>query len=386
MMGWLAHKSINRLRKMLQALRSGDFSLRIPVEKLRGAERKLAEDMNDIMSAFHKQLLDLERRYGQYETFLDTIDIALIVAAEDGCIKFMNRKAIDSLCGFRIQRLADLGSLDSRLPAALQSLRPGGSKALSLNNKGGEYQIKISMVKYTAFDEESYIYSIEDINRLLLENEIDSQRKLVSVITHEIMNSLSPIISLSDTLCRSDDFSEEEKRLALNTIRQRSQGLRTFVENYRKLSQIGAPNLQWTLMGEIFEGLKSLFPEPYIRFEIQCPEIQLCLDRNQIEQVIINLIKNAIDACGDQPEVIITGRPDHQKRIYLISVSDNGMGIKPEVIDNIFVPFYTTKQGGSGIGLSISRRIINAHNGLLRLDHSSPLTTFTIQLPLNYRV
>lgn len=174
--------------------------------------------------------------------------------------------------------------------------------------------------------------------------------------------------------------------MALNTIRQRSKGLLAFVENYRKLSQIAAPNLQWTSSGNIFEGLKSLFPESYITFEVTDPEIKLNLDRHQIEQVLINLIKNGIEACRENPEIIIAARPDHHKRVYTITVSDNGPGIPSEVASKIFVPFYTTKKEGSGIGLSISRQIINAHSGDLILTPSAVGTTFMIQLPLHYKL
>ena len=200
------------------------------------------------------------------------------------------------------------------------------------------------------------------------------------------MNSLSPIISLSASLCEIKDCSEEDRLLALNTIRQRSQGLLTFVENYRKLSQIGVPQRQWICMGELFEGLRSLFPQPFIIFGIQDPEIQLHLDRHQLEQVLINLIKNGVEACDENPEIIISAKPEHSRRLYIISVRDNGRGIKPEDAQRIFVPFFTTKVRGSGIGLSVSRQIINAHNGNLWLESSPEGSNFIIQLPLVYRL
>ena len=371
---------------MLQALGSGDFSFRIPEENLRGQERELAEEMNDVMTGFRRKLLELERKYGKYETFLDTINIAIIVTGKNGDIKFMNRKAIEGLCGFRINRLSDLATLDAHLPQALLDLQPGDSKAIALSRNDSESQIKISMVKYSTCDEESYIYSVEDINRLLFENEIESQRKLVSVITHEIMNSLSPIISLSNSLCELKDCSEEDRLLALNTIRQRSEGLLTFVENYRKLSQVGVPQLQWICIGELFEGLRRLLPQPYIKFDIRDPEMHLHLDGHQIEQVLLNLIKNAIEACGENPEIVVSARPDHCRRIYIISVRDNGSGIKPEDVQRIFVPFFTTKESGLGIGLSLSRRIVNSHNGSLRVQSTPEGSDFIIQLPLVYRL
>lgn len=386
MTGWFANKSIERLHKMLKAISSQDFSFRIPEEKLRGPEKHLAEEMNAVMTGFRKRLMDQERRYGQYETYLDTIDIAIIATGQNGNIRFMNRKAIESLCGFRIDHLSDLAAIDSGLPRALSDLTPGESKILPLDVDGKGAKVKIAMVKYRTEGNESYIYSIEYINRLLLENEIEAQRKLISVITHEIMNSLSPIISLSETMCDAKNFSDEEMQLALSTIKRRSQGLLSFVSNYRKLSQLAPPNLQWVSIGEIFDGLKRLFPEPSITFELSDPDIQLRLDRHQIEQVMINLIKNGIEACSDAPEIFVSAKPDHPGRRFIISVTDNGCGIDQEDSNRIFVPFFTTKPGGSGIGLSISRQIINSHGGILKLEPSESGSNFTIQLPLVYRL
>lgn len=386
MIGWLANKSVRRLQRMLQAIRSRDFSFHVSEENLQGAERELAVEINEVMSSFRRQLHDQERRYGQYEAILDTIDTALIVAAENGDVRFMNRKAVKGLCGFRINRLSDLETIDPELPRKLMALRPGESAVLLFKNAGRDTQVKISMVRYHTEGEDTYIYTIDDINRLLLENEIEAQRKLVSVITHEIMNSLSPIISLSDTLCEAKEWSDEDALRALHTIRRRSQGLLTFVENYRELSRLAPPKFQWVSINEIFEGVRQLFTEPFITYEISDPDIKLRLDCHQMTQVLINLIKNGMESCVDDPAIVVSAIADHPGRRYIISVKDNGRGIEANDIDRIFVPFYTTKSGGSGIGLSLSRQIISSHGGTLRFEPCDVGSRFTIRLPLVYRL
>ena len=199
MMDWFSRKSIERVSRMIRTLRSNDLTLRIPEENLRGAERELAEEINDLISDVRKKLIKQERRSGQYEAVVNTNDAALIVADDEGEIYFMNQKAVQGLCGFRINNLSSLDTLHKGLAQTLLTLAPGQSKLVTINKDGTETQLKISMVRYGVDGHDSLLFSIENVNQFMLQNEIEAQRKLVSVLTHEIMNSLSPIISLSET-------------------------------------------------------------------------------------------------------------------------------------------------------------------------------------------
>ena len=388
MMRWFACKSVGRLRQMLRSIRSQDFAVRFPEEKLHGEEKELAQEINDVITDFRAQLLQQERRFGQYEALLDTIGAALIVAGKDGDVRYMNRNAVEHLCGFRINRLSALGAVHHDLPQALMSLSPGESRLFSMGSDGKGRQLKISMVKYSVEGDAAFLYSLEDVDRLLLQNEVEAQNKLVSVLTHEIMNSLSPIISLSDTLENSVSQSDGETQMALRVIKRRSQGLLSFVENYRKLSRLAPPKLHWTKIGDVFSELINLYPAPYVRYDVADSDMELMIDRHQMVQVLINLVKNAMEACGEcaDPSVEVSAWADHPQRQFVISVADNGCGISPEEADKIYVPFYTTKPGGSGIGLSISRQIVGAHGGSLQLDPADPGSKFTILLPLIYRI
>lgn len=385
-MGWLAGSSADRMRRMLQAIRNRDFSLRFPAERMSGAERKLAEEMNEVISGFRSELLRQERQYGQYEAILNLVDAALIMADGEGRVRWMNRKAVTNLCGFNITHLSMLDAVHPNLAQELKNLLPGHSRMLGVVIGGREQRLKLSMMTYDAGGEQVYIYSIENVNMLVLQSEIEAQRKLIRVLTHEIMNSLSPIISLSETLSEHVDKSDEESVLALGAISRRSKGLLKFVDNYRKLSRISEPHLEWVRIGDFFEGMRVLFPESFIEFCVEDSDILLLFDRHQMEQVLINMIRNAVEAVGRNPAVVISTKADHPDHQFLIIVSDNGCGISEDAAENIFLPFFTTKTGGSGIGLSISRQIITLHGGTIKFNSSSAGTTFTIILPLHYRL
>ena len=385
-MSWFGNRSADRMRRMLEAVRNRDFSLRFPAEKMKGAERKLAEEMNDVISEFRTELMRQESQYGQYEAILNLVDAALIVADTTGNVTWMNDKAIKNLCGFKISHISMLDAVHPDLSAGIKKLLPGQPKMLTLNLNGCEQRMKLSMAAYDSEGSESCIYSIENVDLLVQQSEIEAQRKLIRVLTHEIMNSLSPIISLSNMLTESDLQLDEESTDALNAINRRSKGLLKFVENYRKLSRLSQPHTEWTRIGDLFEGLSTLFPEPFIEFRIEDPNIQLQLDRHQMEQVLINLIKNAVESIEGNPTVVISTRADHPGHRYEISVADNGTGISPDAADSVFLPFFTTKSGGSGIGLSLSRQIISMHGGTITFDSSPSGTTFTINLPFIYRL
>ena len=205
---------------------------------------------------------------------------------------------------------------------------------------------------------------------------MEAWQKLVRVLTHEIMNSIAPIISLSDTLCdRALQQGMDEDSLMLQgmkTIHRRSKGLLHFVENYRKLSRLSSPVLAPVRVGELLGDIKKLMPSSKVSYiyKVEDENRVLMIDRSQIEQVLINLLKNAGEACSEQPnpEVIVETAYLSEKRIFTLSVIDNGSGILPEVLDKIFIPFYTSKPTGYGIGLSLCKQIMTLHGGSIRVS------------------
>lgn len=199
--------------------------------------------------------------------------------------------------------------------------------------------------------------------RTMEANEIESWQKLIRVMGHEIMNSITPIISLSETLStREVEYSRMQQ--GMQVIHKRSKGLLEFVENYRRITRIPAPVKEKVSLAELFNGIAELIPNDYISFAQPAPQISIKADRTQIEQVLINIIKNAIEACAEVPSPQIQVKSSvSETGTVSITVSDNGPGILPNVLDKIFIPFFTTKENGSGIGLSLCKQIMHLHGG-----------------------
>ena len=216
------------------------------------------------------------------------------------------------------------------------------------------------------------------------------EANLTRAMTHEIMNSIAPIISLSETVTErasSNGLNERDYSImlqAMQTIHRRSKGLLDFVENYRKLTRIPIPMQQLFPVSSLFDDLRGLYPAGAISFSfsVRPVDLRIYADRAMIEQVLINLLKNAVEACQERsyPEVRVNAF--RREGVPVITVSDNGYGIVPEAMDKVFVPFFTTKQGGSGIGLSVCRQIMNRHGGSISvISEEEKGTTFTLQFP-----
>ena len=204
--------------------------------------------------------------------------------------------------------------------------------------------------------------------RTMEANEIESWQKLIRVMGHEIMNSITPIASLSETLStRTVEYGQMQQ--GMQVIHKRSKGLMEFVENYRKITRIPTPVKENVCLNDLMNGISNLFPDDFIHFTAPSTPITVKVDRTQIEQVLINLIKNAIEACDGRSNPSIGIKASGAgKGAATIEVSDNGPGILPDVLDKIFIPFFTTKENGSGIGLSLCKQIMHLHNGNITVE------------------
>ena len=398
------HKSNERMRQLIEAIRTRDFSLQYSLDHLRGEERNLAEQINEVVNEFRETTLLQEAKYQYFGTMLDTINAFLIVADEQGKVHWMNRAAVDGLCGFSIHHLHDLQVLDETLPEMMMQLKPGlqklvqletktnevaaGKKALDAGNQhAGKADFVLSVVNFLNKGFAYRLYTLQNVQPVIQKNETDAQQQLVRVLTHEIMNSLTPIISLADTLCEGveqDTLEHDDLLMALQAINRRSNGLLQFVENYRKLQRISKPQFEDVRIGDLVADLQHLYPDSIFHYEIENEDQRLLMDRSHIEQVLINLLKNALEAVENEeiPYIRLTTHLSSNKRDFIISITDNGKGILPEVMERIFVPFFTTKTSGSGIGLSICKQIVTLHGGTITAS-SKPgdKTTFSVVLP-----
>lgn len=327
--------------------------------------QRLVENIRSREADLKQRILQEEVKYQYYENLLNKVDTAVLVTDTKGKVEWSNKAAL--------QLLGDYHQIPEQL---LEQFCQPAIQMIRLRRNGIIQELAKSSTIFTAQGKEQLLISLKNIHSVLQRNEMEAWQKLISVLTHEIMNSITPILSLSETLSERASQSEQndtENQImlqALQTIHRRSKGLLNFVENYRRLTSLPALTLAPVNIGELLKDLKKLFPGKEFRFELPAKEVFISADRTQIEQVLINLLKNAREATEkvSEPQIEIRTaiQADPEQVIFLIS--DNGEGILPEVMDKIFVPFFTTKNSGSGIGLSLCKQIINQHGGSINVS------------------
>ena len=420
-----SRRSYSMMEQLLANLRMHDYSLAFHEAATHrdGMWRQadidaLAHDINRVVEQYKQREMEVHTRLRYFETLLGCIDTALIVAKADGAIEWSNRAAEEQLLGYAPRHIDELTKVDATLPEMLREMRPGRSVQLTLHKgTARETRMVADVSIYTTGGRTLHLYALRNIREVLEENEMLSWQKLIRVLTHEIMNSLAPIISLSETLegCLSSgaehpvhsEYSEssdcpecsEKKensegtaaestiilRQGLQTIHRRSHGLLEFMKNYRKVALVAHPVLSEMRGGQLIEPLMPLFVSTEritYRYQIAHPYTLLLIDRTQMEQVLINLLKNATEACAQTPNAVVTltDSIDSASGYYQLHVTDNGPGILPEVQEKIFIPFFTTKPQGSGIGLALSKQIVHMHHGSLRVVSQEGCTSFTLEL------
>ncbi|HLO59774.1 MAG TPA: ATP-binding protein [Bacteroidales bacterium] len=330
---------------------------------------------------------------------LRTSATGLMAVNEKGYIEHINDAALEFLNLQQISHMDLLRQKNTDLYDRMEMLKPGQSQTIKVlqNNELRLFSLKTSMLSFG--DEKYKLYSISDIKTELEENELDSWQKLIRVMTHEIMNSVAPITSLSNTLSRifirdNNPLPPEEvtrKHVdniidGLGVIENTGKGLMRFVEDYRQLTRVPEPRFQTIQILPWIMSLQLLMNEKLstqnVLFEIinEGAPPELTGDEKLLNQVMINLLNNAIEALDNvQHKKIILGISGNNSGRLKLTISDNGRGIPPEETEKIFIPFYTTREEGSGIGLSICRKIMRLHKGSISV-HSVPgiKTTFTL--------
>lgn len=371
-------KQIILLRRLTDGLRYNDMMQTFHPPFKNKIMNEWAEELSETLKDFRSKLLAEEVKHQYYENLLNKVDTAVLVTDTSGRIEWMNQSAINHL-GQIIQ-----------LPESLRkTFSSNETPIVTLEKNGTTLEMVVSRIIFATQGKEQQLISLKNIHSVLERNEMEAWQKLIRVLTHEIMNSITPIISLSETLSErgmSEQISEKEYSVmlqAMQAIHRRSKGLLDFVENYRRLTRIPTPNRTKVSIADLFADLKKLFPEEYIHFQTPSSELSLYIDRTQIEQVLINLLKNAQEALSQKQNKII------QIEVQILStgstvltISDNGDGILPDVMDKIFVPFFTTKTSGSGIGLSLCKQIMTLHEGSITVKSDSGIgSCFTLTFP-----
>lgn len=393
LMGWrilYAYRSgIRMLVRLLDDVKYHDNTLHFLTENKFGLEKRLAERMNGILSEIKKGSMIRAEQSNYYETLLNIIDSCLIVLDEKEQVYWMNQEAELQLCGHAVHHIEELAQVHADLPKLIRRLVPGKMEALRIYRNDMAIDMAVTVTEYQRRGRLFRLVHLRNIRSLLEDNEMEAWQKLVRVLTHEIMNSIAPIISLSDTLSEyteNEEWTVENRpmlRQGLLTILRRSKGLLEFVENYRKLTRISSPVMAPVRVGDLLSDLRKLCAGMPVSFSVENEDLTIMMDRSQMEQVVLNLIKNANEACAgmEHPAIKVTSSAAQHGTLWVLSVADNGCGILPEVVDKIFVPFFTTKPAGSGIGLSLCKQVVSLHGGRLsvksEVDRGS---VFTVKL------
>ena len=370
-----ASRSVRDMKRLIEAVRFNEMNISFRSAVKKGLPEELASIMEDSVAQFRRRLMQTETDQMFYDTLLQRIDSGIMVLDKYGEIEWINKTAADMLGRPYPRKLSDLELVAAGMPTMLNELVPREVKLLTIHKEGIPNRIAVTATYFSANGKDFKLISFKNIQSALEEQESDAWRKLISVLTHEMMNSITPILSLSETLSEETAGNSENRQAimlrAMQTIHRCSKGLVDFVKNYRQLTRIPEPVPVSIFVMEMLTDIHHLLKSEGIDFSynIQPQDIQLTADRTQIEQTLINLIKNAWDACCDTPHPnveIDVRKNEYQKPV--ITVSDNGYGILPNVMDKIFVPFFTTKTGGSGIGLTICRQIMNLHRGSISIE------------------
>lgn len=370
-------RQIRLMRRIVDCMRNNDLSqLACPAFGDRET-RRLAEDLSAALKAIRARMNDEETKHQYYENLLDRVDTAVVVCYPDGRTEWMNKAA----------RLM-LGNRNA-LPEEIISAIKERQTVAHLPHTPVPTDLSVSATEIYLKGKSQWLVSLKNIHTALEHTEMEAWQKLIRVLTHEIMNSITPIISLADTLSERsltespDERDRSQMRQGLQVIRRRSKGLLEFVENYRKLTRIAKPAKTDIKVHDFFNDLRQLFAgETVLTFN--CPDNlpHWKADRGQMEQVFINLIKNALEACRNTSDAHIEVSVSKSEKEWKFTVCDNGEGMLPEVTGRIFVPFFTTKPGGSGIGLALCKQIIILHGGQISVDSFPDKgSRFTLSFP-----
>ncbi|OUQ51988.1 PAS domain S-box protein [Alistipes sp. An116] len=378
--------SVRRITFMFNAIDSDDLSFRFNEDPSKVDNTMLNAALNRIKEILTRTKLRAEERERYYQLIMESAQTGLITVNDTGSVYQANSEALRI---FGLQLLTHIRQLEGTVPEAaraLAAIRPGEKLRVTCSTETGEMALTLGCSEITLEDRHRRVISVSDINSEVSEIQIESWSKLSRILTHEIMNSLAPVTSLSNTLLHIDRPLDPDVRRGLETISATSRRLVSFVDSYRRFTRIPAPQREPFEVRELIRQAVALTAAagdaPQIHVDIEPADTMIYADKAQLGQVAVNLLKNAREATAGRPtgEIWIRSRIDAAEHV-IIEFSNNGGAIPAEVAENIFTPFYTTKPDGSGIGLSLSRRIMQLHGGSLRLtSNTDHRVTFTLQI------
>lgn len=364
---------VHRLMFVFNAVQNDDYSFRFTENPRYTKYAFVNQSLNRIKEVLDNAKLQIKEREQYFQLIMECANVGIVVIMENGTVAQTNTKALRIVGMERLNHIDQLQVLSEELCEAMHRIGAGEQLTARLTTEIGDQNLVLSCSAMEFDGKRLRVVSIGNIHEELDRKEVESWEKLTRILTHEIMNSLAPVTSISHTLlAQSDDAATV--RQGLETIHSTSERLMRFVSAFRAVTRIPAPQKAPFYLSELVVESLSLIPHEGIEVEvnIEPADTMLYADRALMSQVMVNLLKNATEALlaqDCQRKITIRSTIDAEERIQ-IEITNNGSAIPAEVAENIFTPFFTTKTDGSGIGLAVSRQIVRLHGGSLRLKHN----------------
>jgi nitrogen fixation/metabolism regulation signal transduction histidine kinase len=397
-----ARRSNKELTKFILAIKYGDVSVNFSGDKLGRDFSDLADSFREVIAAFNKVKIEKESQYLLLQAIIDKISFGIIAFNEDDEVLLINQSAIDHL---RIERTKEWNYIkkhSSEFTSQIENMVEDGRKLVELGQGTDTQQLSVYNHTVVLLGKYCRVITFYDIQDEIEQKEIEAWYKLIRILTHEIMNSATPLTSLTDTILmllenqngmqkNLREISEEnikDVRTSVNTIKKRTEGILQFVEAYRKLTDIPHPEFEKIRIGDLIDSALALLAPEFkkrniiSKVSIVPEDLQLRCDKTLLEQVLINFLTNSMYSLEKQIDPMIKVNISESGSKAMIQVYDNGKGIEAEVLKKIFIPFFSTRDGGSGIGLSFSKFVILQHGGRIKVESEvNKGSLFTVELP-----
>lgn len=389
---WSHYKrNVRKIEFMFDAIDNKDFSFQYAIDRQSTEDRTINELINRAIRTLLQARIDTLKREKFFEQIIDSVNIGIMAVDENGYILQKNHKVMQMLGVSTLTHIKQIRHINEKLTEQLSNLHADEKFSFSYDTERGTIDMYTHISATRLQNKTVYIVTFSDINKEMEDKEIESWMRLIRVLTHEIMNSVTPITSISDTLLSKRQFNPDEVQNGLKVISKTGKGLISFVESYRKFTHIPEPQPTLFYLKGFVERMTVLARHhkdyPNIRWtvDIQPADLILYADENLMSLVMINLLKNAVQAIGNTPpdgQILIKAFCNENESVIL-EVSNNGPAIPDEEASHIFIPFFTTKEAGSGVGLPVVRQIMRRSGGniLLKKEPHIEMTTFVLTFP-----
>lgn len=386
---WSFINRTNReVARFLDAARHADYSQRFGYTNIGSGFNELAAAFTDILNRMYDQRANVETDVRKLNALIDHIPIPLMTVCGDNTITLENNAARRLFGAAHVTQLKDLRQFGGSFHDAVVEAVPGNRELVNFDIEGVEYKLALATSENIVAGESRRLVSLQDIQSELNITQAEAWQDLVRVLTHEIMNSITPVTSLAATASEvvddvvrkvgpGSDISEDlaDLRDAVHTVARRSDSLMQFVHSYRQITRLAPPEKKRVHVMDLLQSVSRLVEaewpgsESVINVRVDPAQLDVYADRDLLEPVIINLVRNALQATNDQDDahISVSSRLNRRGGV-VIEVADNGPGVPDDIATKIFVPFFTTKENGSGVGLALARQVMTAHDGFIRIS------------------